>query len=116
MHASAACTVLIDGRAVRRFAQSAAQAHAADVVTVDALRPPREARPLQRAFVRRRALSRGFCVPRVLCSSKRFLNENSDPDKRDARDVVSSNNRRSAGYAPIVAAILEAAADIGGDR
>jgi 2-furoyl-CoA dehydrogenase 2Fe-2S iron sulfur subunit len=108
-----ACTVLVDGRAVRSCTQYAAQADDADIGTVEGLAEPGMLNKVQRAFAKHHALQCGFCTPGILCSVTHFLRDTPAPDERQVREMLSGHICRCTGYASIVAAVLEAAAAIG---
>jgi len=104
-----ACTVLVDGEAVRACLMLAAQADGANVVTVEGLcEPTGELGVLQRAFRKHHALQCGFCTPGILTTAHALLTEEPDADEDRIREVLSGNICRCTGYLPIVAAILEA--------
>jgi 2-furoyl-CoA dehydrogenase 2Fe-2S iron sulfur subunit len=107
-----ACTVLVDGRAVRSCTQYAVQADGMNVVTVEGLAEPGTLNALQQAFARHHALQCGFCTAGILCSATHFLEEMPSPDEPQVRDMLSGHICRCTGYASIVAAILDAAAAI----
>jgi 2-furoyl-CoA dehydrogenase 2Fe-2S iron sulfur subunit len=107
-----ACTVLVDGRAVRSCTQYAVQADGVDIVTVEGLADPGTLNLLQQAFARHHALQCGFCTAGILCSATHFLEETPSPDEPQVRDMLSGHICRCTGYASIVAAILDAAATI----
>jgi 2-furoyl-CoA dehydrogenase 2Fe-2S iron sulfur subunit len=107
-----ACTVLVDGRAMRSCTQYAVQVDGANIVTVEGLADAGTLGAAQRAFAKHHALQCGFCTPGILCSVTNFLRETPSPDEAQVRDMLSGHICRCTGYAPIVAAILEAAADI----
>jgi 2-furoyl-CoA dehydrogenase 2Fe-2S iron sulfur subunit len=107
-----ACTVLVDGRAVRSCTQYAVQAEGADIVTVEGLAEGDALNVVQRAFATQQALQCGFCTAGILCSATQFLKEVPAPSEDQVRDMLSGHICRCTGYASIVAAILEAAADI----
>ena len=104
-----ACTVLVDGRAVRSCTQYAVQADDTIIVTVEGLAEPGTLNALQRAFAKHHALQCGFCTPGILCSATHFLAETPSPIEAQVRDMLSGHICRCTGYASIVAAILEAA-------
>ena len=105
-----ACTILVDGRAVRSCTQYAPQADGVEIVTVEGLAQPGTLNEVQRAFARHHALQCGFCTPGILCSVTHFLRETPRPDEQQVRDMLSGHICRCTGYASIVSAILEAAA------
>jgi 2-furoyl-CoA dehydrogenase 2Fe-2S iron sulfur subunit len=107
-----ACTVLVNGRAMRSCTQYAVQADGADIVTVEGLADPGTMNAVQRAFAKHQALQCGFCTAGILCSVTHFLRETPSPDEAQVRDMLSGHICRCTGYASIVAAILEAADDL----
>ncbi|MFZ1884769.1 MAG: (2Fe-2S)-binding protein [Rhodoplanes sp.] len=107
-----ACTVLVDRRAVRSCTQYAVQADGTEIVTVEGLADGDALNVVQRAFARQQALQCGFCTAGILCSVTQFLEERPAPTEAQVRDMLSGHICRCTGYASIVAAILEAAADI----
>ena len=112
-----ACTILVDGDAVRSCLMLAVQAQGAEVTTVEGLAGADGApHPIQAAFRNNHALQCGFCTPGMMISIIAFLNENPDPDEGEVRAAISGNICRCTGYQAIVAAALEAAATLRGDR
>jgi 2-furoyl-CoA dehydrogenase 2Fe-2S iron sulfur subunit len=107
-----ACTVLVDGLAMRSCTQYAVQVDGANIVTVEGLADAGTLNAVQRAFAKHHALQCGFCTAGILCSVTNYLRETPSPDEAQVRDMLSGHICRCTGYAPIVAAILEAAADI----
>jgi len=107
-----ACTVLINGCAMRSCTQYAVQVDGADIVTVEGLADAGTMNALQRAFAKEHALQCGFCTPGILCSVTHFLRETPSPTEAQVRDMLSGHICRCTGYASIVTAILQAATDI----
>jgi 2-furoyl-CoA dehydrogenase 2Fe-2S iron sulfur subunit len=107
-----ACTVLVDGKAVRSCTQYAVQADGTDIVSVEGLAEPGTLNELQRAFMDHHALQCGFCTPGILCSATHFLRRNPSPDDAQVRDMLSGHICRCTGYAAIVSAILDAASNL----
>jgi aerobic carbon-monoxide dehydrogenase small subunit len=106
-----ACTVIVNGDAVRACLMLAVQADGAVVETVEGLSPPAgPLHPLQEAFAEAQALQCGFCTAGMLMSLKSFLAEVPDPDEVSLREALSGNICRCTGYQPIVTAALAAAA------
>jgi len=104
-----ACTVIVEGKAVRSCLMFAAQLDGKQVVTVEGLSPEDgELSPLQAAFHKHHALQCGFCTPGMLATAHAFLLEESAPTAERVRDVISGNICRCTGYVGIVDAILEA--------
>jgi 2-furoyl-CoA dehydrogenase 2Fe-2S iron sulfur subunit len=107
-----ACTILVDGRAVRSCTQYAVQADGTDILSVEGLAEPGTLNELQRAFMDHHALQCGFCTPGILCSATHFLRRNPSPDEAQVRDMLSGHICRCTGYAAIVSAILDAASNL----
>ena len=107
-----ACTVLVDGRAVRSCVQYALECDGAEILTVESLAQAGVLNELQRAFKRHHALQCGFCTPGILMSATHFLAEHPEPSEVEVRDMLSGHICRCTGYYPIVAAILDAAASL----
>lgn len=104
-----ACTVLLDGRAVRSCLLLAVQADGADVRTVEGLAENGRMNALQSTFAQHNALQCGFCTAGILISATHFLAENPAPTEEAVRSMLSGHICRCTGYQPIVEAILEAA-------
>jgi aerobic-type carbon monoxide dehydrogenase small subunit (CoxS/CutS family) len=110
-----ACTVLVDGRAVRSCLMFAAQVEGASVVTVEGLSNATGGlSELQAAFRRHHALQCGFCTPGILASATQFLQDNNAPSEHEVRDMLSGHICRCTGYTGIVEAILMTAQKCGG--
>jgi carbon-monoxide dehydrogenase small subunit len=107
-----ACTVLLDGDAVRSCLMFAVQADGHAVTTVEGLAPPGELSPLQRAFQETHGLQCGFCTPGILMTVVPFLAARPDPSDREIREAISGNLCRCTGYQNIVAAVKRAAETI----
>jgi aerobic-type carbon monoxide dehydrogenase small subunit (CoxS/CutS family) len=105
-----ACTVIVDGAAVRSCLIFAAQADGSEVTTVEALAEGDELSPLQRAFKKHHALQCGFCTPGILTTMHALLQDEPNASEERIRDVLSGNICRCTGYLPIVEAVLDAAA------
>ena len=104
-----ACTVIVDGDAVRSCLVLAVQADGAEITTVEGLAHGEDLSPLQSAFKKHHALQCGFCTPGILTTMHALLNEEPDPSEERVRHVLSGNICRCTGYLPIVKAVLEAA-------
>ncbi|HYK82298.1 MAG TPA: (2Fe-2S)-binding protein [Gemmatimonadales bacterium] len=103
-----ACTVLMDGAAVRSCLIFAVQADGHELVTVEGLAPPAvpdALHPLQAAFREAHGLQCGFCTPGFLMTLIPFLAEHPDPSEREIREAVSGNLCRCTGYQHIVDAV-----------
>ncbi len=104
-----ACTVLLDGRAVKSCMLLAVQADGAEITTVEGLSADGELSPLQRAFSEHHGLQCGYCTPGMLISATYLLGENPSPGEEDIRRAIQGNICRCTGYVNIVKAIQAAA-------
>ena len=104
-----ACTVLVDGRAVRTCTQYALQAEDTEIVTVEGLAEGEELNALQAAFRDHHALQCGFCTAGILISVTQFLRDTPDPSEAEVRDMLSGHICRCTGYKAIVRTILSVA-------
>jgi carbon-monoxide dehydrogenase small subunit len=105
-----ACTVMLDGRAVRSCLLLAVQANGHEVTTVEGIAPSgTELHPLQEAFRDHHGLQCGFCTPGLLTTLMEFLRENPEPTEAEVRIAISGNLCRCTGYQGIVDAALDAA-------
>lgn len=111
--ACGACTVLVDGTAIRSCLLFAVQAEGDEVTTVEGLATGAALHPLQEAFRDHHALQCGFCTPGMLLAALDLLNRSPDPTPDEAREELSGNICRCTGYRPIVEAVLDAAARMG---
>ena len=105
-----ACTVIVDGAAVRSCLMLAVQAGGSHIVTVEGLSRDDSLTPLQTAFRKHHALQCGFCTPGMLTTAHALLTEEPDADADRIRSVLSGNLCRCTGYIPVVEAVLEARA------
>ena len=107
-----ACTVHVDGRAVKSCTMLAVQADGATVTTIEGMATSAEAlHPLQTAFWEKHGLQCGFCTPGMIMTAADLLARNSDPTDEEIRDAIEGNICRCTGYHNIVKAIA-AAADV----
>lgn len=105
-----ACTVMIDGKAVRSCLMLAVQTDGANVLTVEGLGSDGELSALQKAFKKHHALQCGFCTPGMLMTAHALLQEEPAADESRIREVLSGNICRCTGYIGIVEAVSEARA------
>jgi aerobic carbon-monoxide dehydrogenase small subunit len=105
-----ACTVLIDGAAVRGCLTFTPQVEGSAVVTVEGLTPEKGLSPLQSAFRKHHALQCGFCTPGMITTAHALLTEEPDATEERIREVLSGNICRCTGYVQIVEAVLDARA------
>ena len=104
-----ACTVRLDGVAVRSCLLLAVQVDGAEIVTVEGLARNGALTPLQEAFRRHHALQCGFCTPGILMAADDLLSRGSAPTRSEIVDMLSGQLCRCTGYTPIVDAIAEVA-------
>jgi carbon-monoxide dehydrogenase small subunit len=105
-----ACTVLLDGQAVRACLVFAVQADGAEVTTIEAIAgPDGELSPVQAAFRDHHGLQCGFCTPGFVITATAFLRDNPDPTDDQIRDALSGNLCRCTGYQGILKAVRAAA-------
>jgi carbon-monoxide dehydrogenase small subunit len=105
-----ACTVLVDGEAVRSCLVFAVQADGHDVTTIEGLAEPDGGlSPVQAAFRDHHGLQCGFCTPGFVVSVTAFLRDNPDPTDEQIREGLSGNLCRCTGYQGIIAAVRSAA-------
>jgi carbon-monoxide dehydrogenase small subunit len=105
-----ACTVIVDGQAVRSCLMLAVQTDGADVQTVESLSTGDALSPLQASFRRHHALQCGFCTPGMLMTAHALLIAEPDADEERIREALSGNLCRCTGYIGIIEAVLEARA------
>ncbi len=104
-----ACTVIVNGEAVRSCLMFAAQANGAEILTVEGLADGDRLHPIQEAFWEHHGLQCGFCTPGILMTLVCFLKEHPHPTDREVREAISGNLCRCTGYQNIVASALAAA-------
>jgi carbon-monoxide dehydrogenase small subunit len=104
-----ACTIVVDGAAVRSCLLFAAQMHGRDIQTVESLADGDRLNPLQEAFWEHHGLQCGFCTPGFLMTLTCFLRENPDPSEAEIREAIAGNLCRCTGYKNIVTAARAAA-------
>lgn len=104
-----ACTVLVEGQPVSSCTFLAVDADRSAVTTVEGLATEGRLHPLQQAFVEQMALQCGFCTPGFLMMAKALLDGNPDPSREQIIEYLDGNLCRCTGYAPIVAAVEQAA-------
>jgi carbon-monoxide dehydrogenase small subunit len=107
-----ACTVILDGDAVKSCTLFAVQADGGEIVTVEGLEKDGELHPLQQAFSQEHGLQCGYCTPGMLMSSLVLLADQPDPGEKDIRKCLSGNLCRCTGYRNIVKAVQTAAKEL----
>ena len=104
-----ACTVILNGRAVKSCTAFAVQADGGTVETIEGLANGAELHPLQEGFWEKHGLQCGYCTPGMIMSAKDFLSRNPNPSEDEIRWGISGNLCRCTGYNKIVEAIQYAA-------
>jgi len=107
-----ACTVQLDGEAVRSCLMLAVQAGGRALKTVEGLSPDGGLHPLQRAFHEAHGLQCGFCTPGFLMSMEAFIREHPDADQDELREALAGNLCRCTGYLGIIEAVQHAAQEM----
>jgi len=103
-----ACTVLLNGEAIKSCMMLAVQIDGQELTTVEGLESDGELHPLQKAFNEHHALQCGFCTSGILMNAFEFLNKNPDPTEQEIRHALIGNICRCTGYQNIVKAIKAA--------
>ena len=111
-----ACTVLLDGRAVRSCLTPVAKVAGRRVLTVEGLGDPEGLHPLQAAFIEVGAVQCGYCTPGLLLAAKGLLDEHPDPSRQQIVDALDGNLCRCTGYKRVVMAVERAAAQLRGEE
>jgi carbon-monoxide dehydrogenase small subunit len=106
-----ACTVILNGSAVKSCTLFAVQADDGEVTTIEGLAKDGELHPLQEGFWEKHGLQCGFCTPGMILAAHDLLNRNPNPSEQEIRRGISGNLCRCTGYQNIVKAIQYAAGD-----
>ncbi len=107
-----ACTVHVDGQAIKSCSMLAVQADGSNVKTIEGLAPEGGLHALQNAFWEKHGLQCGFCTPGMIMTAADLLARNANPTDEEIRHALEGNYCRCTGYQNIVAAIREAAATL----
>jgi aerobic carbon-monoxide dehydrogenase small subunit len=110
-----ACTVIVDGTALKSCTLLAVQADGTSIETVEGLEQNGQLHPLQEGFFQEHGLQCGFCTPGMLLCSKALLAANPSPTEEEIRRGISGNLCRCTGYVNIVKAIQYGAAKMRGE-
>ena len=100
-----ACTIMLDGMAVKSCTVFAVQADGCEVTTIEGMEKDGALDPLQEGFMEEHGLQCGFCTPGMIMSSKHLLDKNPNPTEDDIRWGISGNLCRCTGYQNIVKAV-----------
>lgn len=106
-----ACTVILDGKAVKSCLMLALDAKGKELWTIEGLAKGGDLHPLQRAFVQKGAIQCGFCTPGMIMASKALLDENPRPTEQDIKDALAGNLCRCTGYVKILDAVSTVASE-----
>ena len=104
-----ACTVLVNGKAVKSCTMLAAQADGMEVTTIEGMSQNGEMHPLQEGFKEEHGLQCGFCTPGMVMTAADLLSRNADPSEQEIREALEGNFCRCTGYHNIVRSIQYAA-------
>jgi aerobic carbon-monoxide dehydrogenase small subunit len=104
-----ACTVHLNGEAVKSCTVLAVQADGADVTTIEGMGSEQALHPLQEAFWEHHGLQCGYCTPGMIMAAADLLARNPDPTEHDVREALAGNLCRCTGYQNIVKAVRAAA-------
>ena len=108
-----ACTVLVDGQAVKSCTMLAVQADGADITTIEGLASNGELHPIQQGFKEKHGLQCGFCTPGMILTAWQILDRNPNPSDDEIRHGLEGNYCRCTGYDNIVKSVKYAAGEKG---
>lgn len=100
-----ACTILVDGKAVKSCTMLAVQADGSEVKTIEGMADNGALHPLQEGFREEHGLQCGFCTPGMIMASADLLSRNPDPSEREIREALEGNFCRCTGYHNIVKSV-----------
>jgi aerobic-type carbon monoxide dehydrogenase small subunit (CoxS/CutS family) len=100
-----ACTVLMNGKAIKSCMVLLAQARGASITTIEGMQVEGRLHPIQQAFIDHFAVQCGFCTPGMIMSAKAILDDNPHSSEREIREGIRGNICRCTGYVKIVEAI-----------
>ena len=107
-----ACTILVDGKAVKSCTMLAVQAHGSEVKTIEGMADNGALHPLQEGFREEHGLQCGFCTPGMIMASADLLSRNSNPSEQEIREALEGNFCRCTGYHNIVKSVQQTAKKI----
>ena len=108
-----ACTVLVDGQAVRSCVTPIGSLAKSEITTLEGLGTLDRLHPLQRAFIDEQAAQCGYCINGMIMSAKALLDRNPRPSEGDVREALAANLCRCGTHGRIIRAVLRAARDMG---
>ncbi len=109
-----ACTILVDGKAVKSCTMFAVQAEGKSLTTIEGMAKDGELHPLQQAFWDEHGLQCGYCTPGMIMAAAYLLSENPSPTDDEIRKGLEGNLCRCTGYVNIIKSVRSAAATMGG--
>jgi len=111
-----ACTVLLNGKAVRSCLMLAVQADGAELTTIEGLSNGAQLHPIQEAFIEEHGLQCGFCTPGFIMSTYELLQQNPSPSDDELKEALGGNLCRCTGYQTIVKSVQTAARKLRGEQ
>jgi carbon-monoxide dehydrogenase small subunit len=108
-----ACTIQVDGKAVKSCTLLAVQAHGSSIVTIEGIAKNGQLHPLQESFTEEHGLQCGFCTPGIIMTAIQLLDQNPHPSEAEIRHGLEGNYCRCTGYHNIVKAIYHASRKMG---
>jgi nicotinate dehydrogenase subunit A len=111
-----ACTVLIDGRAVRSCSAPTKAVAGQEIITIEGLGSPDRPDPLQAAFIAEQAAQCGYCTAGMVMTARALLASTPRPSEREVRDALSGNLCRCGTHARVIRAVMRVAAATTGGR
>src|SRR5262245_27571912 len=109
-----ACTVHVDGQAVRSCATPVSAVGSRPVTTIEGLGSPERPDPVQAAFIAEQAPQCGYCTAGLVMTARAFLQQNRRPTETDVKQALAGNLCRCGSHARVVRAVMRAAAAMGG--
>jgi aerobic carbon-monoxide dehydrogenase small subunit len=101
-----ACTVILDGRAVKSCSILALHANGKEVITIEGLAEGNRLHPIQQAFIDHFAIQCGYCTPGMILSAKALLDDDPNPTETEIKEAVRGNLCRCTGYVNIIEAVM----------
>ncbi|HEY55266.1 MAG TPA: (2Fe-2S)-binding protein [Dehalococcoidia bacterium] len=114
--ACGACTVNIDGKAVRSCSVLALQTNGREVTTIEGVADGDKLHPIQQAMIDHGAIECGFCTPGMVMSAKALLDENTNPTREEVKEAIQGNLCADEGYVKYIEAIEIAAREMRGGQ
>jgi nicotinate dehydrogenase subunit A len=111
-----ACTVLVDGRAVRSCATPARAVQGRDITTIEGLGSPERPDPVQAAFIAEQAAQCGYCTAGMVVTARALLQQSRRPSEAEVRQALAGNLCRCGSHARVIRAVMRAAAAMAGGR